>query len=374
MLSRGLLTSAAAVLCAALPCWGQTSTITPLHIGDAAPEIDIAHWLKGDKLARFQPDRVYVLEFWATWCGPCRASIPHLSEVQAQFKDYGVRVIGVSDEELSTVFKFMCTAHPEDKTKTWNDKSEYTVTTDPDRSVHERYMYGVGASGIPTAFIVGKDGRVEWVGHPQVIDAPLRAVVQGEWDRAAFAKDFEPQAEKKRTELGKNLAARERMKPHEEALKSAIKANDVEAATKALDAMIALDRNPNGPALRKFKVLLCDFDDAEKAYAYGEEYTKANWDDGRLLNAVAWFVVDDQKVHNRDLDFALKVARRANETTGEEDAAILDTLARVYFEKGDLTNAVKIQRQAVERAQNDAMAQELKETLKKYEEAGGSVR
>ncbi len=44
-----------------------------------------------------------IVEFWATWCPPCRTSIPHLNEVYKKYKDKGLEIIGVTDEDLSTV-------------------------------------------------------------------------------------------------------------------------------------------------------------------------------------------------------------------------------------------------------------------------------
>ena len=63
------------------------------------------------------------------------------------------------------------------------------MTTDPDRSVKRDYMTAAGESGIPVAFLVGKTGKIEWIGRPVKIDKPLEQVVAGTWDRdAAKAK------------------------------------------------------------------------------------------------------------------------------------------------------------------------------------------
>src|SRR5262245_13119104 len=70
-----------------------------LKVGDKAPALAVDVWVKGDKVEKFDNGKVYVVEFWATWCGPCIANIPHLGKVQKEFKEKGVTVIGVAGSE-----------------------------------------------------------------------------------------------------------------------------------------------------------------------------------------------------------------------------------------------------------------------------------
>ena len=160
-----------------------------LEIGSRAPAIDVAHWFDaaaGAKPIRgFEPGKVYVVEFWATWCGPCRESIPHLAETQKRFAGKGVTVISVSDEDVPTIEKFLAEKSGD---ATFGDLTRtYRLATDPDGSVNADYMEAAGQSGIPTAFIVGKKGEIEWIGHPLEMDEPLTQVVAGTWDRVAAA-------------------------------------------------------------------------------------------------------------------------------------------------------------------------------------------
>lgn len=66
---------------------------------------------------------VVVIEFWATWCPPCRQSIGHLSELQAKYKDKGLIILGVSRENKEKVAEFVASM---------GDKMNYTVAVDPD--------------------------------------------------------------------------------------------------------------------------------------------------------------------------------------------------------------------------------------------------
>ena len=121
--------------------------------GEPAAALAVAHWVKGEPVD--VSSGVHVVEFWATWCPPCRTSIPHLTELQEKFKDRGVNIIGVSDEELATVESFV---------KKMGDKMAYTVAIDAG-ATSKGYMGKYGVGGIPHAFVV-KDGEVVWHGHP----------------------------------------------------------------------------------------------------------------------------------------------------------------------------------------------------------------
>src|SRR5690606_34792222 len=93
---------------------------------------------------------VTVVEFWATWCGPCRASIPHLNALHERYKDKNVVFVGLSDEPTDLVERFM----------TNQIKMDYLVAAE------SKSNRDFGVQGIPTAFIVDPSGIVRWIGHP----------------------------------------------------------------------------------------------------------------------------------------------------------------------------------------------------------------
>jgi len=200
--TRFLQTSAmlAGLICglATVPTRAETLTI-----GSPAPAIDVEHWFHDyEPVTAFEKGKVYVVEFWATWCGPCVASMPRLAEIQERFPD-DVLIISISSEEPKKIEEFL------DRKKgdtTYREiTSAYRLATDPDRSANNDYMRAAGQSGIPCAFLVGKTGEIEWIGHPMRMDEPVAKVIAGQWDRDAFAAEFqeERQVRSRTQQLGR---------------------------------------------------------------------------------------------------------------------------------------------------------------------------
>jgi len=101
-----------------------------------------------------QPDltgKPLLVEFWATWCPPCRKSIPHLNEVYAKYKTQGLQIVGITDEDEATVKKFQKQI-----------PMDYNVAINTPGSIYEQF----GVKAIPTAFLVDKSGKIVWTGHP----------------------------------------------------------------------------------------------------------------------------------------------------------------------------------------------------------------
>jgi len=142
-----LLRLAPAILLAAAV---HTSAAGDVSVGEPAPEISVADWLNAPplSLARLR-GKVVVVEFWATWCGPCRTTIPHLVGLHEKYRAKGVVIMGLTDEPKSRVEAFA-------------------------RQMGMTYAVGCGSPssgtygvrGIPHAFVVDVAGRVVWRGHP----------------------------------------------------------------------------------------------------------------------------------------------------------------------------------------------------------------
>lgn len=319
-----------------------------LTVGSKAPKLDIEHWLSNNsgkfpKVQGFQSNKVYVVEFWATWCGPCVASMPHLAQLQKQYAEKGVQIISVSDEDLDTVKKFLERSVPnsekgaEGKKQTFAELTAgYCLTTDPDQSVYRDYMEASGEGGIPTAFIVGKDGIIEWIGHPMEMDEPLEQVVDGKWDRKKYLKQLE---ERKAIEAGLQEVF------------AFIQSEKPAKALKKIDELIGSATDPELKAgLAGIKItILIDSDPSEAAKQMRDLIGKTKEAEG--LNSLAWSVVEaaqeKEDVPKEIIAVAIEAAEKAVKLA-PKDGAVLDTLAHLFELKGDLDRAIELQKKAVE--------------------------
>ena len=146
--------------------------------GTQAPAFTPEKFLKGTEVKSLEPGRVHVIEFWATWCGPCVAAMPHLTKLQKDNPD--IAVIGVAgferagdaDSNEKKVRGFL---------ESRGDQVGIAIALDTDGSMARDWMNAARRNGIPTSFVVGKDGKVAYIGFP---NAQLDEAV-----RVAKAKD-----------------------------------------------------------------------------------------------------------------------------------------------------------------------------------------
>ena len=125
-------------------CFSGTSHA--LEVGAKAPDFELAGEGQGTvKLSNTSGSLVYV-DFWASWCGPCKESFPWMNKIQEKYKAQGLKVIAVNLDAKTEDAKKFLEQHP----------ARFTVAFDPKGVIPKVY----GVKGMPTSFLIGRDGKI----------------------------------------------------------------------------------------------------------------------------------------------------------------------------------------------------------------------
>lgn len=183
-----------------------------------------AEWIRGAAPTEWEPGKVYLLECWATWCGPCVAVIPHVNKLHQDFAAKGLRVCGMNvwEDGKDKVVKFVTGK---------GDGMSYPVAyTGRGSAFEEAWLKAAGVRGIPHAFVV-KNGKLLFNTHPaQITEEVIAGLLEG------------GEAEKKAVEgiLGAAVK-RERMSTVMRDFQQALRAGDAAGMEAAVKAMEELD-------------------------------------------------------------------------------------------------------------------------------------
>lgn len=153
-------------------------------VGKPTPPIHVAKWIKGEPLTEFEPGKIYVVDFWATWCPPCIAAIPHLTELahkhQGKVEVIGISIAEPQESEADTGYIEVVSEFVAEK----GDQMDYRVAVDtPDRVMFETWFRPTGSRGIPTAYIIDQNGLVAWtgIGDPKEVERIVGELLEGKF-------------------------------------------------------------------------------------------------------------------------------------------------------------------------------------------------
>jgi len=243
-------------------------------LGDEAPELQVKEWIQGGpiNLEDGAGKRIYVIEFWQTECPHCLESLPYLSTLQEQYKKDGVVIIGITSEDAAVVRAFL----------EQDQDAGYALAVDNDDKTYDQFMDAFGVSGVPHAFVIGRQGRILWQGHPMDdLDKVLPRIIAGRYD----------------------LKAKQ----------------DTARAQKLLPAYAYLSTETDEKDLARQV--------GERMYGYGKNNPE-------LLKQLVRLIITNQKIKHPDLELAYMAAKRACDVTGETDRKALESYAVVLRRMG----------------------------------------
>lgn len=211
-----------------------------LEVGDAAPSLVISEWIgprsldgislaptllgsPGRMLVPFEPGVVTMIDFWASWCGPCLASMPHAAALQERHGAV-LRVIALTSLDGANTRDAVIRAV--DRTESMR---RLLVAIDAGEFSKSAYRAASGERALPCSFIVDRTGRLAWIGRPTDADAVIEAILTGAWE---IGRERE-----RRRELAE---ARRRAQAAIEALHRAEALGDADAKLEALRVLAHL--------------------------------------------------------------------------------------------------------------------------------------
>ncbi|MCH2154160.1 MAG: TlpA family protein disulfide reductase, partial [Phycisphaerales bacterium] len=317
-----------------------------LKVGDDAP----GDYLSGIEWVKELTDdpvnmdgKPLVIEFWATWCGPCIRGIPHLTKVQQKYGSDRMNIIGVTQKDKS-----QSKSDVERFVNRQGSRMNYWVAWDEKGKAYKDLMTAADRNGIPCAFIIGSEGRIQFIGHPssREFNEVLDKVVTGRYDAKTF----------------------KRAKSRLDAIERARSLKNWDEYYRISKELMAMDRRLFANLyLEHFDVELKDRNDAESAYLKVAMMPVMCKDDPELLSWMAEHIALDPSIPNdkRDMDIAITLITSAREGANAKDPALIASEAKIRLARGETKRAVDLQREAYYQAPTNRKEQ-FNRTLEDY--------
>jgi len=318
------------VLMAAMAA-GGTQVAADLKVGDPAPPLKIKEWVRGEavNLTKDAAKKIHMVEFWATWCPPCKASVPLLTQFQKKHaKD--LVIIGVTDPDPNRnspteIKQFV---------KEQETNMAYTVALDDNGATSKAYLPNEMV-GIPYAYLVGRDGRVVWEGSPldPALETVIPEVIAGKYDLAKAKSDANVEQE-----VGKLFQAAEQV----------YQMGRMDDVWKLMIDILKVD--PANEQAMQFLTGLYASEPkkAEEFQAAVRGHIAKNKSNAKAMHLLAVTLCGNDDYASRTPDLALDAAKAAYEASKQNWA--IEIYAKALYLVGNLDRAISLQQEAVSAA------------------------
>lgn len=317
-----------------------------LDVGDPAPKLSITEWVKGESvdLAKDAAKKIHLVEFWATWCPPCKASVPLLTNYQKQYiKD--LVIIGVTDTDnrgntVKAIRRFV---------KKQGNQMAYTVAIDDDSKTANRYLLAAGAMGIPHCFLVGRDGNILWQGSPldPMLGEIIPKVIDGSYNLSSA---------KIEREVNKRL----------QALSLSIQMRQWAAVWDGLIEILKIDPANNVALDALVNIYAQELRNKKSFRIWVRSHIDSHKNNATVMIRLSSLLLQITDFSTSVPDLALESAKEAYRSTRQRDAVAIATYARAMYHIGHLERAIVLQEEAVVVASN-SQRREIQNILKYYQ-------
>lgn len=146
---------------------GMAVPVMALEVGEPAPAIEATSTAGAPVRISAEPGKVLYIDFWASWCGPCRQSFPWMNEMQAKYRDKGLQIVGINlDAQSSDASRFL-----------EKIPAQFTIAYDARGTSAVQY----GVKGMPSSVLIGRDGKV--LARHMGFNAESRAQLEQEFEK-----------------------------------------------------------------------------------------------------------------------------------------------------------------------------------------------
>lgn len=312
------------------------------------------HWLQGDPITEMKKDHLYIFEFWATWCGPCIAQMPHVEELYQATKD---------DDKVSIVGVNVFDDTPVEKLKAFIQKKgvTYPMGGDGSRSgdVAKMWLKPLGVTGIPHAIAV-RNHDVIWKGHPSHLNLGLIKKLSD--------PGFSP--EKQSAEDHKRKAAEDAAKEKHNTQVSKIYNSEPDEIAALADKFVA-DDHCSDSDIKYYRVA------AFTKLFYHNRHVEAQQQLAKLAeetpnNSVnhirlATIIITTDELEDKDLDLAIRSLERNIELNPDTACIAYQRITDAKLQQGDREGAIEAAKLAVQHSKHH---QKLEAHLKSEDQSG----